>query len=216
MSDDLAQRKAIIEACLEMNANGLNQGTSGNISLRQPGGMLISPSGIAYDQLSPEDIVFVSDQGDYAADQIPSSEWRFHLASLRARPDANAVVHNHALFATTIAILNKPIPAIHYMVAAGGGNDIPVVDYATYGTPELSDLVEAGLQARKAILLRHHGMITTGPTLASAMWLAVEVETLAKWYTKLLQITDTPPCLPDSEIETVLKKFENYGLREKN
>ena len=182
--------------------------------MRQPGGMLISPSGIAYEQMSPDDLVFVSDDGIYDDSAVPSSEWRFHLASYRARPDAEAVVHNHAINATTIAILNKPIPAIHYMVAVAGGHDIPVVDYATYGTRELSDLVEAGLKDRLAILLRHHGMIATGPTLAKAMWLAVEVEALARMYVSLLQITDTPPCLSRAQIDAVLKKIETYGLRE--
>ena len=215
MSDTTALRQSIIDACIEMNASGLNQGTSGNISVRQEGGMLITPSGVAYDKMTPDDIVFVSDDGKYAEDAVPSSEWRFHLACYRARPDAGAVVHNHAANSTIVAILNKPIPAIHYMVAIAGGTDIPVVDYATYGTQELSDFVEAGLRNRKAILLRHHGMIATGPTLASAMWLAVEVETLARMYVNLLQITDTPPTLADEQIQIVLDKIASYGLREK-
>ncbi len=215
MSDTTELRQSIINACLEMNATGLNQGTSGNISVRQPGGMLITPSGVAYDKMTPGDLVFVSEDGTYADDAVPSSEWRFHLASYRARPDAGAVVHNHALNCAIVSILNKPIPAIHYMVAVAGGADIPVVEYATYGTEELSNHVEAGLRTRKAILLRHHGLIATGPSLASAMWLAVEVETLAKMYVNLLQITDTPPVLSGEQIDIVLGKIANYGLREK-
>ena len=216
MRDTPANRQSIIDACLEMNANGLNQGTSGNISLRCEDGMLITPSGIAYDRMAPDDIVFVGNQGTYADNQVPSSEWRFHLASYVARPDANAVIHNHAINATTISILNRPIPAVHYMIAAAGGNDIPVVDYATYGTQELSHLVAGGLKERKAILLRHHGLIATGANLEQAMWLTVEVETLARMYLNLLQVTDNPPCLPDAEIEIVLQKFQNYGLRERD
>ena len=215
MSESAALRESVIQACIDMNAHGLNQGTSGNISVRQDGGMLITPSGVAYDQMSPDELVLVSQDGKYADDAVPSSEWRFHLACYRARPDANAVVHNHAMHCAIVSILNKPIPAIHYMIATAGGTDIPVVEYATYGTQELSDYVEAGLKNRKAILLRHHGMIATGPTLASAMWLAVEVETLAKMYVNLLQITDSPPCLSDGEIRRVLEKIEGYGLREK-
>ncbi len=214
MSETARLRESIVKACIEMNALGLNQGTSGNISIRQDGGMLITPSGIAYDKLKPEQIVFVGDDGSFANDAVPSSEWRFHLASYRARADANAVVHNHATYAAIVSILNRPIPAVHYMVAAAGGIDIPVVEYATYGTDELSDYVEAGLKDRKAILLRHHGMIATGPSLASAMWLAVEVETLARMYVNLLQITDTPPVLTDPQMQDVLRKFGNYGLRE--
>ncbi|WP_319532596.1 L-fuculose-phosphate aldolase [uncultured Cohaesibacter sp.] len=213
--DTRQNRQSIIDAGLEMNATGLNQGTSGNISLRCETGILITPSGIAYDKLVPEDIVLVREDGSCPDEQVPSSEWKFHFAAYRAQKTANAVVHNHALNATTLAILNRPIPAIHYMVAVGGGNDIPVIDYATYGTGALSDLVHEGLIERKAILMRHHGMIATGPTLAKAMWLAGEVEALATLYVNLLQITDTPPCLPDDEIDRVLKKFESYGLREK-
>lgn len=214
MSENAALREGVVQACIDMNAHGLNQGTSGNISVRQDGGMLISPSGIAYDKMTPEQIVFVSDDGKYADDVVPSSEWRFHLACYRARSDANAVVHNHAMHSAIISILNKPIPAIHYMVATAGGTDIPVVDYATYGTKELSDYVEAGLKNRKAILLRHHGMIATGPTLDSAMWLAVEVETLARMYVNLLQVTDNPPVLSDAKMQEVLAKIGSYGLRE--
>lgn len=216
MTDTLEIRQSIIDACLEMNASGLNQGTSGNISVRVDDGMLITPSGIAYNQLTPDDIVHVKADGSYGDNQVPSSEWRFHLACLEARSDANAVVHNHAHNATTVAILNRPIPAIHYMIAAGGGNDIPVVDYATYGTPELANIVREGIAKRKAILLRHHGMIATGATLAQAMWLAVEVETISRMFLEVLQITDNPPILSDEEIERVLVKFGSYGLREKD
>jgi L-fuculose-phosphate aldolase len=214
MNENAALRESVVQAGIDMNAHGLNQGTSGNISVRQEGGMLITPSGIAYDKMTPEQIVFVSDDGKYAAADVPSSEWRFHLACYRARSDANAVVHNHAMHSAIVSILNKPIPAIHYMVATAGGTDIPVVDYATYGTSELSDYVEAGLRNRKAILLRHHGMIATGPTLNAAMWLAVEVETLARMYVNLLQVTDNPPVLSHAQMQDVLDKIGNYGLRE--
>ncbi|WP_320144032.1 L-fuculose-phosphate aldolase [uncultured Cohaesibacter sp.] len=210
-----ALREQIVNSCKNMNASGLNQGTAGNISVRQDNGMLITPSGIAYDQMEIDDLVFVDDNGDFDESKIPSSEWRFHLACYHTRKDINAVVHNHAMYSTIVSILNKPIPAIHYMIGAAGGNSIPVVDYATYGTPELSKLVSEGVKNSKAILLRHHGMIATGDSLDKAMWLAVEVEALAQMYVNLLQITATPDCLPDEEIAVVLKKFVNYGLREK-
>jgi len=102
----LAQQ--IIDTCLEMSRLGLNQGTSGNISARFEDGMLITPSGIAYDKLTPEQIVFISHNGVAEADKTPSSEWLFHLACYRSRPALNAVVHNHALHATTVSILNYP------------------------------------------------------------------------------------------------------------
>nr|WP_319514402.1 L-fuculose-phosphate aldolase [uncultured Cohaesibacter sp.] len=210
-----ALREQIVNSCKNMNASGLNQGTAGNISIRQGNGMLITPSGIAYDQMETDDLVFVDDNGNYDESKIPSSEWRFHLACYHTRDDVNAVVHNHAMYSTIVSILNKPIPAIHYMIGAAGGSSIPVVDYATYGTPELSELVAKGVKDSKAILLRHHGMIATGESLDKAMWLAIEVEALAQMYVNLLQITATPDCLPDEEIAVVLKKFVNYGLREK-
>ena len=215
MSDVAALRQQVVQACIDMNAHDLNQGTSGNVSVRQPGGMLITPSGVPYEQMSPDDLVFVGEDGSYADDAVPSSEWRFHLACYRARSDANAVIHNHPPYGSVLAILNKPIPAIHYMIAVAGGKDIPVIEYATYGTPELADYVEAGLKTRKAILMRHHGMLATGPTMASAMWMAVEVETLARMYVNLLQITDTPPVLSDAQMDEVLSKIGSYGLREK-
>jgi len=208
--------RKIIEACLDMNRSGLNQGTAGNISCRYEDGMLITPSGIAYDQMEESDIVFVHDDGTYEDGKVPSSEWRFHQIVYQTRSDLNAVVHNHAQFSTTLSILNKEIPAIHYMVAAGGGKDIPCVPYATYGTPELSDYVATGFTERNAILMQHHGMTAAGETLAKAMWLAEEVETLSKLYVNLLQTGQEIPLLPDNEIEVVLGKFKNYGLREKD
>ncbi|SDQ18685.1 L-fuculose-phosphate aldolase [Pseudovibrio sp. Tun.PSC04-5.I4] len=206
----------IIKACREMNRLGLNQGTAGNISCRYEDGMLISASGIPYEQLEESDLVFVSNEGKYEEGKVPSSEWRFHLISYLTRPDVNAVVHTHAMHSSTLSILNKKIPAIHYMIAAGGGKDIPCVPYATYGTPELSEFVAEGLKDRNAILLQHHGLIATGASLAKAMWLTEEVETLAKMYMLLLQTGLEIPVLPDEEIEVVLKKFDSYGLREKS
>lgn len=208
--------RKIIEACLDMNRSGLNQGTAGNISCRYEGGMLITPSGIAYEQLEENDIVFVDDDGIYEEGKVPSSEWRFHQIIYQTRADLHAVVHNHALFSSTLAIMNKGIPAIHYMVAASGGKDIPCVPYATYGTPELSDYVATGFKDRNCILMQHHGMTAAGESLAKAMWLAEETETLAKMYVNLLQTGIDIPVLSDEEITVVLGKFKNYGLREKS
>ena len=215
MPDRIAISKLIIDACLAMNHSGLNQGTSGNISHRFKDGMLITPSGIAYEQLEENDIVYVRNDGTYEENKVPSSEWRFHLAILQAREDLNAIVHNHAVYATALAILNKDIPAIHYMVAVAGGNTIPCVPYATYGTPELSEYVVNGMKERNAILMQHHGMVVGAPTLAKAMWIAEEVENLAKMYIKLLQTGLHIPVLPDKEINNLLERFRNYGLKEK-
>ena len=214
--DDRDLRQAIVLACREMADSGINQGTSGNISARVEGGILLTPSGLPYDQMGPDDIVFMDWDTAWTAPEgcVPSTEWRFHLDILRAKPEMNAVVHAHPTYCTILAILHRPIPAIHYMIAAAGGNDIPCAPYAQYGTPELSRLALDALADRRACLLAHHGLIATGVSLRKAMWLAVEVEALARQYHGCLQI-GTPPLLPDEEIDSILKRWGQYGLREK-
>lgn len=207
-------RQAVIDACIQMNALGINQGTSGNISCRHGEGMLISPTSTPYDTLQPEDIVFMGWDGEVDGRLSPSSEWRFHLDIMKARPEVNAVVHAHPTYCTTIAIMGMKIPAIHYMVAVAGGSDIRCAPYATFGTAELSAHAVEALRDRKACLLAQHGMIAVGSNLAQAMWLAVEVETLARQYHGALQIGE-PPILSDEEIENVIKRMASYGLRDK-
>ena len=205
--------REIIETCLEMTSLGLNQGTAGNVSARYENGMLITPSGIPYERLTENMIVYVDNDGKYDKGQLPSSEWRFHLAAYQTRPDANAVVHNHAVHCTAVSILNRPIPAIHYMIAAAGGNSIPCAPYATFGTRELSEHVAVALKNRKATLLQHHGLIACEENLEKALWLAHEVEVLAQLYLSTLAITDPVPVLDDEAIAIVLEKFKTYGLR---
>lgn len=210
-------RQSIIDACRTMNASGINQGTSGNISVRHGDVMLITPSATPYDAMTPEMIAAMPLEGEYGSwtgPLKPSTEWRFHLDILRAKPEMNAVVHAHPTYCTILAILHRPIPAIHYMIAAAGGNDIPCAPYAQYGTPELSHLALEALAERRACLLAHHGLIAMGVSLRKAMWLAIEVETLARQYHGCLQI-GTPPLLPDEEIDSILKRWGQYGLREK-
>ena len=149
-------------------------------------------------------------EGEARGTRLPSSEWRFHRDIYRARRDVNAVVHTHAPFATTLACLHRGIPAFHYMVAVAGGRDIRCAPYATFGTQELSDHAVAGLAGRDACLLANHGMIAVGASLARALALAVEVETLAEMYWRALQIGE-PRLLPDAEMDVVLEKFRTYG-----
>ena len=205
--------REIIETCLEMTRLGLNQGTAGNVSTRYENGMLITPSGIPYERLTENMIVYVDNEGQCEEGKLPSSEWRFHLAAYQTRPDANAVVHNHALHCTAVSILNRPIPAIHYMIAVAGGNSIPCAPYATFGTQALSEFVATALKHRKATLLQHHGLIACDVNLEKALWLAHEVEVLAQLYLSTLAITDPVPVLDDEEIAVVLEKFKTYGLR---
>lgn len=210
MDEDIAKRRAIVEACRRMNADGINQGTSGNISVRHGAGLLITPTSIAYDDMQPEQIVFMDLDGTCAPGAKPSSEWRIHRDILRTRPDIHAVVHAHPPFATVLAIMQLEIPPIHYMIAAAGGDTIRCAPYATFGTEELSLHALAALEGRNACLLAHHGMIATGPSLARAMWLAVEVETLARQYHGCLAI-GTPPLLSREEIARVKDRMASYG-----
>lgn len=211
--DELALRKEIIAACRAMNALGINQGTSGNISARHGAAMLITPTGVPYELLKPADIAVMPLKGEYGAwrgPKQPSSEWRFHLDIMRARPEVNSVVHTHSNYATALAICGKEIPAVHYMVAASGGPTIRVAPYATYGTQELSDLALQALEGRTCCLLRNHGVIATGPSIRRALWLAGEIETLARQYYLTLSIGGAQ-ILPDDEIEKVVQKFKGYG-----
>ena len=204
------KRQAIIDACRRMNALGINQGTSGNISLRHKDGMLITPTSVPYDSMTPEQIVFMEMNGSFTEGQRPSSEWRFHLDILRSRGEVEAVVHAHPTYATILAIMGLDIPPIHYMIAVAGGETIRCAPYATYGTQELSEHAIKALEGRMACLLGHHGMIAVGPSLAKALWLAVEVETLARQYHGCLQIGE-PPLLSKAEIELVRRKMAGYG-----
>jgi L-fuculose-phosphate aldolase len=210
---DRAKRQSIIDACLRMNSLGINQGTSGNISLRHDDGMLITPTGTPYETMQPEQIVFMKLDGTVESNQRPSSEWRFHRDIIKARPEVNAVVHAHPPYSTILAIMGMAIPAMHYMIACAGGDTIRCAPYATFGTEELSQHAVAALEDRSACLLAHHGMIAVGASLDRAMWLAVEVETLARQYHGCLQI-GTPPLLPRAEIENVMGRMAGYGHSE--
>jgi L-fuculose-phosphate aldolase len=212
---DLALRQAVIATALRMNALGINQGTSGNVSARVRDGFFVTPSGTPYEEIAPADIVEMKFDGSHTClnpEKRPSSEWRFHLDILKARPDLNAVVHTHGVAATTLACLGREIPAFHYMVAVAGGNSIRCAPYATFGTQELSDHAVAALEGRKACLLQNHGLIACGDSLKRALALAVEVETLAQMYWRVLQ-AGKPILLPDEEMQRVLDKFNRgYGV----
>lgn len=214
---ELETRQKIIDLCLQMNGSGLNQGTSGNISARYEGAMLITPSGIPYENLVPEDIarvVLEGDELDWSGTCKPSSEWHFHRSILNTKPDLNAIVHTHSTFATVVSIAREDIPACHYMIGAFGGNSVRCAEYATFGEPELSDTISVAMKDRNACLLANHGMIATGVNLDKAMWAAVELETLAKqyYYSKL---GGNMHILPDDEMERVIDKFKGYGPKTK-
>lgn len=214
--EEQEKRLALIEACRRMNALGINQGTSGNISLRHGEQMLISPSATPYDQMEPEMVAsmpITRDYGTWHGVRKPSTEWRFHLDIMRARPEVNAIVHSHPIFATVLAIARKPIAACHYMIAAFGGTDVRCAPYATFGTKELSAHAVEALKGRMGCLLANHGMIALGESLEKAMWRAVELETIARHYYHALILGD-PHILSVQEINETLVKFADYGVQD--
>jgi L-fuculose-phosphate aldolase len=215
-AQEAALRAGIVQTARDMERLGINQGTSGNVSARCGEGLLITPSGVPANALSADAIVWlpmdVEADAPVFTQRRPSTEWRFHRDILRARGEIGAVVHTHSSAATAIAIHCRDIPAHHYMVAAAGGNSIRCARYATFGTQALSDYALEALQDRTACLLAHHGVIALGHDLAKALWLANEVEVLAKQYLLASQL-GPPPLLSDEEIAEVVKKFSHYGLR---
>lgn len=208
-----SERELIVATGRRMNDSGLNQGTSGNLSVRVADGFLVTPTGVPYEALRPEDVVHMRADGGVAPGQLaPSSEWAIHRDVYAARPEVGGVLHAHSMFATTLACLRRGIPAVHYMVAAAGGADIRCADYATYGTPELSRNVLGALADRNACLMANHGLLAVGESLPAAFKLAVEVETLAAQYWRALQV-GTPVILDDDEMARVLAKFKSYGQK---
>ncbi|WP_109480917.1 class II aldolase/adducin family protein [Paraburkholderia sp. C35] len=213
-----AMRADIVHTMREMVRLGINQGTSGNVSARWGDGFLITPSGVPAAQLEMDTIVWLPLDVDAAApvfdEKRPSTEWRFHRDILCARPEIDAVVHTHSNAATAMSIHSREIPAHHYMVAAAGGNSIRCAAYATFGSQALSDHAVAALQDRTACLLAHHGVIALGSDLARALWLANEVEVLAQQYL-LASTLGVPPVLSDEQMEEVVNRFSQYGVRRK-
>lgn len=207
-----SERRRLIDTAVEMNRSGINQGTAGNLSVRQDGGMLITPSGMTYAALEPGDIVFLDGSGNPQGRRLPSSEWRIHHDIYAARPDAGAILHAHPVACSALACMHKPIPAFHYMVAVAGGRDIACAPYATFGTQELSNHVLEALQGRKACLMANHGLVCLAENLDKAMALAIEVEQLARTYLRCLAAGE-PVILDDAEMDRVLLKFRTYGVQ---
>jgi L-fuculose-phosphate aldolase len=206
-------RDDLVTTARRMSELGLAPGTTGNVSVRTTRGFLVTPSGLAYDQLRPDDVVEVDlDGGIRPGQRVPSSEWRLHLDLLIARPDAHAIVHTHSLFCTTVACLRRPIPAIHYMIVHGGGDDIPCADYATFGTAELAASVVRALGAGRACLMANHGMVALGDALPAALRLAMDIETLASQYWHAAQLGQ-PHVLPHDELDRVRHQFAGYGQK---
>lgn len=210
MLDHLEIRQNMIATCRRMNAANLNIGSAGNLSVRIEGGLLVTPTGIPYDVMRPEQIVEMDDQGRYYGHYLPSSEWRFHYDILRARPDVNVVLHSHATACAILACCRMDLPAIHYMVGVTGGKMVKCSGYAPFGTQELSEQALAALEDRLACLLGNHGVIALGKTTTAAFNVLQEVEHLARIYIGTLQL-GRGVVLGDADMDVVLKRFKSYG-----
>ncbi len=163
----------VLATARAMNACGINRGAAGNVSARCEGDFLITPTGMAYDECTPEDMVKVGADGTAQGRRNPSSEWRFHRDIYGARPEAGAIVHTHSSFATSLACQEIEVPAFHYMIARFGGDNLRCADYATFGSQALSDAILVALNDRRACLMAHHGMVVFGSDLKEALALAV-------------------------------------------
>lgn len=211
--DEGALRQRMAEVMQAMDERGLNRGTSGNVSARCGEAMLVTPSGIPASRLTAEHMVLVQPDGATAAGSLkPSSEWRMHQGILDRRPDVGAVVHCHSRHATILACANKPIPAVHYMVAVSGGTSVPVAPYATFGSEELAATVVEALDGRYAALMANHGQIVAAPNLDYALAIAEEIEEQAAVYWGTLAIGG-PTLLAEAEMNHILQRFKSYGQR---
>ena len=201
-----AQAQALIRAAREMAARGLAVGTSGNVSLRTQGGILITPSAVPYGALTPEMIPLLRPDGSFEGRFRPSSEWRFHLDIYLSRPEVGGVVHHHAPYCTALSMARRAIPPCHYMVTRFGGGDVRCADYALFGTAELSTAVLRALEGRRACLMANHGALAVGQDVDAALAAASELEVLAQQYLLSLQ-AGGPVLLSDQEIQDAQDQF---------
>ncbi|MFD4857482.1 class II aldolase/adducin family protein [Streptomyces atratus] len=192
-------------------ADGLVVGTSGNVSVRVGGTVLVTPSGVLYDRLRPEDAVGVDLEGNRVLGELaPTSELPLHLAVYR-NSDAAAVVHTHAVHATAVSTLVPEVPPVHYAAAMLGG-PVRVAAYARYGTEELAENMLAALQGRTGCLLQNHGTVTYGATLDEAFDRTAQLEWLCRlWLTASSVPGHTPTLLSPAQLRDVQEALKGYG-----
>lgn len=207
-----ALREEVVAVAQAIDKAGFCPSKSGNVSARLGDGFIVTPSGLPYAKTTPADLLHLALDGTVlAGERKPSSEWPFHAAIYRARPDAKAIVHTHSPRATALSCTRRGIPAFHYMIALCGGADIRCADYATFGTPDLAANAVTALEGRKAVLLANHGVIALGGSLAGAHQIVAEVENLAGQYLDILAAGLEPVILDDAEMERVSARFAGYG-----
>ncbi|MFL6164463.1 MAG: class II aldolase/adducin family protein [Jatrophihabitantaceae bacterium] len=207
------QRSAVVWGCQRLLATGLVRGTAGNISVRQADAVAVSPTGVPYPELEPAAVPVVGLDGSRLDGALaPTSELALHLRIYRTRPDVAAIVHTHSMFATVFAVLDEPIPPVHYQLARAGGSP-PIAPYARYGTEELAEACVRALADRPAVLLAHHGLVAVGSELAEAMTVAESVEYVAElaWRARLL---GNQRALTDAQLAEAAEAFRGYGQPE--
>ena len=212
-------KKEVIKYAQKLNSTNLSPLRSGNVSIRvthnNVEGFILTPSGKRYENLVPEDIVFLALKEEYDNLKLfntslnPSSEWRFHQDIYLKKKEAKAIVHAHSSHATAVSAHGKPIPAFHYMIALVGGDDIKCAEYATFGTTELSKNIIKALENRKACLMSNHGQVAFGVNLKQAFELAEEVENICHQYIIALKIGN-PKILSSVEMNKILDKIKHY------
>ena len=209
---DAELRAQAVAAIRRLDTLGLNRGSTGNLSVRAAGGgFWITPTGTPPEDITPEHLVWLDEAGAVLqGDWVPSSEWPFHAAIYRGRPDLHAVVHMHSPHATALACLRLALPAFHYMVAVAGGDDVPCTPYHLFGTEALSQAVAAAFVDRQACLMANHGLVAAGASLAQAMKVAVEIEALCGIYLQARAVGE-PARLSAAEMADVHARFKSYG-----
>jgi L-fuculose-phosphate aldolase len=200
----------LVAAAKRLDAAGMMPSKSGNLSIRDGQGFVITPAALPYAALTEGDLVRVGPGGAVVGSHRPSSEWRLHQAIYAARPEAGAVVHTHSPRATALSCARRGIPPFHYMVLLAGG-DVRCAEHATFGTEALARHAVAALADRRAVLLANHGAVAIGTTLGTAVTLAVEVENLAGQYLDLLAAGLEPVLLTARDLAEAAAQFAGYG-----
>lgn len=211
----LKEREQVVVYCKKLITAGLTKGTGGNISVfdRESGLYAISPSGMDYFSMTPEDVVVMNLQGEVVeGSRKPSSEWDLHRIFYQNRKDLNAIVHTHSVYCTVLATNREGLPASSYLVAFAG-KDVRCADYASFGTPELAKLAYEGMADRNAVLLANHGLVTGGSDLLHAFQVAEQIEFCAEVYVKARSI-GKPAILPEDEMGRMIERFGDYGQKE--
>jgi L-fuculose-phosphate aldolase len=203
-------RTRLIATALAMQPAGLNRSTAGNVSVRSGEGFYITPTGMVYAALVPDDIPLLALDGTHQGRRKPSSEWRFHRDLYAARPQVGAVLHAHSPFAVSLACLRREIPPFHYMIARFGGDNIRCADYAIFGSEQLSTAAMQAMTERKGCLLANHGLLVAGRDLDEALALAIELEELCEQYWRACQLGQ-PVLLSAADMAAVIEQFKGYG-----